>query len=101
MNLIMVLLIGTSIGLILSRFIFKEKPVGSLRVDQSDPDPLLFPHKLRNEKRHRRRKDKLDQNDLSEHDHSRFTLRHYLPCHKRTDKSGCSHTRSRSVVRHM
>ena len=30
MNLIMVLLIGTSIGLILSRFIFKEKPVGSL-----------------------------------------------------------------------
>ena len=30
-----------------------------------------------------------------------FTLRHYLPCHKRTDKSGCSHTRSRSVVRHM
>lgn len=44
MNLIMVLLIGTSIGLILSRFIFKEKPVGSLRVDQSDPDsgPYLF-----------------------------------------------------------
>lgn len=44
MNLIMVLLIGTSIGLILSRFIFKEKPVGSLRIDQSDPDsgPYLF-----------------------------------------------------------
>lgn len=44
MSLIMVLLIGTITGLILSRFIFKEKPVGSLRVDQSDPDsgPYLF-----------------------------------------------------------
>lgn len=31
MSLIMVLLIGTIIGLILSRFIFKEKPVGLLR----------------------------------------------------------------------
>ena len=44
MSLITVLLIGTVIGLILSRFIFKEKPVGALRVDRSDPDsgPYLF-----------------------------------------------------------
>ena len=44
MSLITVLLIGTVIGLILSRFIFKEKPVGLLRVDQSDLDsgPYLF-----------------------------------------------------------
>ena len=44
MSWIMVLLIGIVVGLILSRFIFKEKPVGSLRVDQSDPDsgPYLF-----------------------------------------------------------
>lgn len=44
MSLIIALLIGTIIGLILSRFVFKEKPVGSLRVDQSDPDsgPYLF-----------------------------------------------------------
>lgn len=44
MSWIMVLLIGIVVGLILSRLIFKEKPVGSLRVDQSDPDsgPYLF-----------------------------------------------------------
>lgn len=44
MSLIIALLIGTIIGLILSRFVFKEKPVGLLRVDQSDPDsgPYLF-----------------------------------------------------------
>ena len=58
MNLIIVLLIGVvigmlvsrfvfrekSVGSLLSRFIFKEKPVGSLRVDESDPDsgPYLF-----------------------------------------------------------
>lgn len=44
MSWIMVLLIGIVVGLILSRLICKEKPVGSLRVDQSDPDsgPYLF-----------------------------------------------------------
>ncbi len=38
------LLVGILIGLLVSRFIFKEKPIGSLRVDQSDPDsePYLF-----------------------------------------------------------
>lgn len=38
------LLIGVMIGVLLSRFIFKEKPAGSLRVDESDPDsgPYLF-----------------------------------------------------------
>lgn len=36
--------IGVMVGLLLSRFIFKEKPIGSLRVDNSDPDsgPYLF-----------------------------------------------------------
>ena len=31
-------------GMLVSRFIFKDKPIGSLRVDQSDPDsePYLF-----------------------------------------------------------
>ena len=44
MNLIIVLLIGVVIGMLVSRFIFREKPVGSLRVDESDPDsgPYLF-----------------------------------------------------------
>lgn len=38
------LLVGILIGLLASRFIFKDKPIGSLRVDQSDPDsePYLF-----------------------------------------------------------
>lgn len=38
------ILVGFLIGLLMSRFIFKDKPVGSLRVDQSDPDsgPYLF-----------------------------------------------------------
>lgn len=38
------LLVGILIGLLVSRFIFKDKPIGSLRVDQSDPDsdPYLF-----------------------------------------------------------
>ena len=38
------LLAGILIGLLVSRFIFKDKPIGSLRVDQSDPDsePYLF-----------------------------------------------------------
>lgn len=44
MSLIIVLLIGVVIGMHVSRFIFREKPVGSLRVDESDPDsgPYLF-----------------------------------------------------------
>ena len=38
------LLVGVLIGLLTSRFIFKDKPIGSIRVDQSDPDspPYLF-----------------------------------------------------------
>ena len=38
------LVIGIMVGVLLSRFIFREKPVGSLRVDESDPDsgPYLF-----------------------------------------------------------
>lgn len=38
------ILIGILVGIFMSRFIFKEKSVGSLRVDQSDPDsgPYLF-----------------------------------------------------------
>lgn len=38
------ILVGILIGVFVSRFIFKEKSVGSLRVDQSDPDsgPYLF-----------------------------------------------------------
>lgn len=35
MSLIIVLLIGVVIGMLVSRFIFREKPVGSLRVDES------------------------------------------------------------------
>lgn len=44
MSLIVGLLIGIMAGVLLSRFIFREKPVGSLRVDESDPDsgPYLF-----------------------------------------------------------
>ena len=44
MSLIIGLLIGIVAGVLLSRFIFREKPVGSLRVDESDPDsgPYLF-----------------------------------------------------------
>lgn len=38
------LIVGILIGLLVSRFIFKDKPIGSLRVDSSDPDsgPYLF-----------------------------------------------------------
>ena len=48
MSLIIVLLIGVVIGTLVSRFIFREKPVGSLRVDESDPDsgPYLFLNRL-------------------------------------------------------
>lgn len=44
MQPIIFLVIGVLIGYVLSRFIPKEKPVGTLRVDQSDPDsgPYLF-----------------------------------------------------------
>ena len=39
---IIILLAGVVIGLILSRFIFRPKPIGSLRVDHSDSEPYLF-----------------------------------------------------------
>nr|WP_273546558.1 hypothetical protein [Dorea formicigenerans] len=43
-SLIIGILIGIIAGVLLSRFIFRERPVGSLRVDESDPDsgPYLF-----------------------------------------------------------
>lgn len=44
MEAIIYLLAGLLIGIGVSRFIFREKPIGSLRVDDSDPDsgPYLF-----------------------------------------------------------
>lgn len=44
MAIVIAVLIGILVGIFMSRFIFKEKSVGSLRVDQSDPDsgPYLF-----------------------------------------------------------
>lgn len=44
MTVIIAILVGFLIGLLMSRFIFREKPIGSLRVDHSDPDsgPYLF-----------------------------------------------------------
>ena len=44
MELIIVFITGILIGVALSQFIFKEKEIGSLRVDQSDLDsgPYLF-----------------------------------------------------------
>lgn len=44
MNSAIVLVIGIIVGMTLSRLIFGEKAVGSLRVDTSDPDsgPYLF-----------------------------------------------------------
>lgn len=44
MELIIVLIVGILIGVTASRFIFQEKTIGSLRVDNSDPDsgPYLF-----------------------------------------------------------
>ncbi len=44
MELVIILLIGILIGILIARFIFRDKPIGSLRVDQSDPDsgPYLF-----------------------------------------------------------
>lgn len=44
MELVIVLVAGILIGVVVSRFIFREKTIGSLRVDNSDPDsgPYLF-----------------------------------------------------------
>lgn len=44
MELVIVLITGILIGVALSQFIFQEKTIGSLRVDNSDPDsgPYLF-----------------------------------------------------------
>lgn len=44
MQSIVFLIVGIVLGYVLSRLIPKEKPVGTLRVDQSDPDsgPYLF-----------------------------------------------------------
>lgn len=38
MELLIILLIGILIGMLIAKFIFRDKPIGSLRVDQSDPD---------------------------------------------------------------
>lgn len=44
MESIIFLMIGIVLGYVLSRVVPKEKPVGTLRVDRSDPDsgPYLF-----------------------------------------------------------
>lgn len=44
MILLMVLLMGILTGMLIAKFAFRDKPIGSLRVDQSDPDsgPYLF-----------------------------------------------------------
>ncbi len=44
MSLVIGLVIGLIVGALLSRFIFCDTVVGSLRVDESDPDsgPYLF-----------------------------------------------------------
>lgn len=44
MILILVFLLGIFIGLLIERYVFRDKPIGSLRVDHSDPDsgPYLF-----------------------------------------------------------
>ena len=44
MSWILGILIGVAVGLVLARFIFREKTIGSLRIDESDPDsgPYLF-----------------------------------------------------------
>lgn len=44
MELLIVLLIGILTGMLIAKFAFRDKPIGSLRVDQSDPDsgPYLF-----------------------------------------------------------
>ena len=44
MERVIILLIGILIGMLITKFTFRDKPIGSLRVDQSDPDsgPYLF-----------------------------------------------------------
>ena len=44
MILILVFLFGVFIGLLIKQYTFRDKPIGSLRVDHSDPDsgPYLF-----------------------------------------------------------
>ena len=44
MILILIFLLGIFIGLLIERYVFRDKPIGSLRVDHSDPDsgPYLF-----------------------------------------------------------
>ena len=44
MELILCMIIGVIIGIVLGRQVFRRDVVGSLRVDQSDPDsgPYLF-----------------------------------------------------------
>lgn len=44
MILMLVFLFGVFIGLLIERYAFRDKPIGSLRVDRSDPDsgPYLF-----------------------------------------------------------
>ena len=44
MILLMVLIMGILTGMLIAKFAFRDKPIGSLRVDQSDPDsgPYLF-----------------------------------------------------------
>ena len=44
MNWVILLVIGILIGVAVSRLIFSEKPIGTLKVDDTDPDggPYLF-----------------------------------------------------------
>lgn len=44
MDVIIVCLVGIAIGCIISRIVFRDEPVGTIRVDTSDPDdgPYLF-----------------------------------------------------------
>ena len=44
MELVVALVIGILIGISIAKFAFRDIPIGSLRVDQSDPDsgPYLF-----------------------------------------------------------
>ena len=47
---LIILVIGILIGLLIERYIFQEKPIGSLRVDHSDPDsgPYLLRVEIKN-----------------------------------------------------
>lgn len=44
MWILIALLTGVLIGLMLAKFIYRDRPIGNLRVDNSDPDsgPYLF-----------------------------------------------------------